>query len=67
MDDNKLRNALSCVGYNYNGEKNGEGTPSMAHHYINYRNEFKDYRALVAHLEKLIPPQVVEYVRNRLI
>lgn len=68
-DESKLKNALSCLGYNPNGikPKGSTGTPSMAHRYINYRNEFKDYRELVAYLETLIPPQVVEYVSNRLI
>ena len=62
MDDNKLRNALSCLGYNINGVKlkGNIGTPSMAHKYVYI--EFKDYNALVAHLETLTPPQVVEYV-----
>lgn len=65
MDDkSKLKNALSCLGYNPNGIKpeGSVGNPSRAHYYINYRNEFKDYRALVAYLNTLTPPQVVEYV-----
>ena len=59
-DESKLKNALSCLGYKRNGEKNGEGTPSMAHRYV--RIEWKDYKELIAHLETLTPPQVVEYV-----
>lgn len=63
MDDkSKLKNALSCLGYNINGIKpeGSTGTPSMAHRYV--RIEWKDYKELVAHLETLTPPQVVEYV-----
>lgn len=70
MDDkSKLKNALSCLGYNPNGikPKGSTGTPSIAHHYINYRNEFKNYRALVAYLDILTPSQVVKYVEDRLI
>lgn len=68
-DKSKLENALSCLGYNPNGikPKGSTGNPSRAHYHINYRNEFKDCRALVAYLNTLTPSQVVKYVKDRLI
>ena len=68
-DESKLQNTLLCLAYKRNGVKleGNTGNPSRAHHYINYRNDFKDYRALVVYLATLQPPDVVEYVRSRLI